>query len=348
MEYSGGGRLAFAAGLAQANSIAQLADRLYAGAGELFGPVSVGFDLFDPGTHRVQHTSAHGVSAFFLALYERKARDSDPVLGHAVTTGELAYNRALMSDSEWQGSKVYREVFSLHRITELVYVPVVLDGTVVATLNLGKGKEQGAFNRRHLQEATDLAEILAPALAALDRNARLNRKIALYRSAFDLLDEPVVITDYQQAVRYENGAARAVLSERGSDGRGLDDELALSSMRRGERAEASEPLVKRASELWGGEAQVAILRATSCSTLPEWLQLSLTERESDVVKLVMQGHRDAEIAQELNLSVHTVKGYLREALKKTGTRSRVELAWMALGRNREQIAESGTGQLWPL
>jgi DNA-binding CsgD family transcriptional regulator len=52
---------------------------------------------------------------------------------------------------------------------------------------------------------------------------------------------------------------------------------------------------------------------------------SLTRRQQDVVALVCLGHRNPEIAQILNLSPHTVRGYLEDIFPKLGVQSRTEI-----------------------
>ncbi len=51
---------------------------------------------------------------------------------------------------------------------------------------------------------------------------------------------------------------------------------------------------------------------------------SLTSRELEVLKVVQQGHRNAEIAEELVLSVKTVEFHISNILAKLGARSRSE------------------------
>ncbi len=58
----------------------------------------------------------------------------------------------------------------------------------------------------------------------------------------------------------------------------------------------------------------------------------LTPREESVVRLVVQGMVNREIAHELNLSDHTVKNYLFRIFDKLGVSNRVELALYAVAR----------------
>lgn len=57
--------------------------------------------------------------------------------------------------------------------------------------------------------------------------------------------------------------------------------------------------------------------------------LDLTPREQEVLSLVAQGKADKEIANELSISVHTVKSHLRNLLAKLQVSSRREAARLA-------------------
>ena len=56
------------------------------------------------------------------------------------------------------------------------------------------------------------------------------------------------------------------------------------------------------------------------------LSVEFTERELKVLRLVVAGERDQDIAEELGVSVNTVRTHLRVMMDKTGIRSRTALA----------------------
>ena len=58
----------------------------------------------------------------------------------------------------------------------------------------------------------------------------------------------------------------------------------------------------------------------------------LTRREESVVRLVVKGMVNREIAQQLRLSEHTIKNYLFRIFDKLGVSNRVELALYAVAR----------------
>ncbi len=58
----------------------------------------------------------------------------------------------------------------------------------------------------------------------------------------------------------------------------------------------------------------------------------LTRREESVVRLIVQGMVNREIADQLRLSEHTIKNYLFRIFDKLGVSNRVELALYAVAR----------------
>lgn len=53
-------------------------------------------------------------------------------------------------------------------------------------------------------------------------------------------------------------------------------------------------------------------------------QVDLTGREQDVISLAALGYSNARIAETLGVTVYTVKGYMKDAMRKLGASSRLE------------------------
>lgn len=64
----------------------------------------------------------------------------------------------------------------------------------------------------------------------------------------------------------------------------------------------------------------------------------LTRREKEVVRLVIEGLGNREIAQQLCLSVHTVKNYLFHIFDKLGISSRTELVMYVLSNSDDSFS----------
>jgi DNA-binding NarL/FixJ family response regulator len=60
--------------------------------------------------------------------------------------------------------------------------------------------------------------------------------------------------------------------------------------------------------------------------LPESARADLTERESEVLRLMADGKENAQIAEELVISPHTVKNHVSNILAKLEAETRIEAA----------------------
>ena len=56
------------------------------------------------------------------------------------------------------------------------------------------------------------------------------------------------------------------------------------------------------------------------------LSVEFTERELDVLRLIVEGERDSDIADRLGITLRTVKAHVQSMKEKTGLRNRTELA----------------------
>lgn len=73
-----------------------------------------------------------------------------------------------------------------------------------------------------------------------------------------------------------------------------------------------------------------LVKALNQSTHPKEDQLSLTDRETEVLKLLAQGLSNQEIADQLFLSVWTVRTYVTSILDKLNLENRTQAALFAL------------------
>jgi two-component system, NarL family, response regulator LiaR len=85
-----------------------------------------------------------------------------------------------------------------------------------------------------------------------------------------------------------------------------------------------------AGELVVAPAVVASMVSTASNPGNGTVSAGLTERELDVLRLVTMGRTNPEIALELFITEHTVKGHLANILSKLSLDNRVQLATYAL------------------
>lgn len=68
-------------------------------------------------------------------------------------------------------------------------------------------------------------------------------------------------------------------------------------------------------------------------------KLHLTERERQVLELILSAQSNREIARQLGIEERTVKAHVGRLMRKTGAENRIELSIMAL--NRQSLFPSG-------
>jgi DNA-binding NarL/FixJ family response regulator len=90
-------------------------------------------------------------------------------------------------------------------------------------------------------------------------------------------------------------------------------------------------------QVWANSSQLRSVLEAFASAAPLHLtnahgQPLLTKRETDVVKLVVDGHSNRDVAEKLGLTEHTVSNYLFRIYEKLGISSRVELVLYSLKR----------------
>ena len=102
-------------------------------------------------------------------------------------------------------------------------------------------------------------------------------------------------------------------------------------------------------QVWAGSQDIALVLEALAST-PKLRAVGangldiLSKREMEVVRCLVQGLTNREIADRMGLSQHTVKNYLFRVFDKLGVSSRVELLFMTLnqGNPQEEILPART------
>ena len=79
-----------------------------------------------------------------------------------------------------------------------------------------------------------------------------------------------------------------------------------------------------------GERYLLLLEEQTLSLVNALARLGLTQRETEVLALVMQGKDNKSIATQVNISTSTVRKHLEHIYSKLGVQSRMEASARAL------------------
>jgi two-component system, NarL family, response regulator NreC len=95
---------------------------------------------------------------------------------------------------------------------------------------------------------------------------------------------------------------------------------------------ADDELVQAVRSAAAGETYLQPALGAKLAAEPETVASDLSERETDVLRLIALGHTNAEIAEKLYISVRTVETHRAHIQQKLGVSSRAELVRSALSR----------------
>ncbi|MFZ0201086.1 MAG: LuxR C-terminal-related transcriptional regulator [Candidatus Sulfotelmatobacter sp.] len=95
-------------------------------------------------------------------------------------------------------------------------------------------------------------------------------------------------------------------------------------------------------EIWAGRDQAqylldALRNTPSCDGIEDGKLRLLTKRELEVAEHAAQGQSNKQIANELNLSEHTIKNYLFRVFEKLGVSSRFELLFLLFNERHNPL-----------
>jgi two-component system, NarL family, response regulator NreC len=100
---------------------------------------------------------------------------------------------------------------------------------------------------------------------------------------------------------------------------------------------AADELVQAVRRAAGNETYLQPALGAKLAAEPESVAPDLSERETDVLRLIALGHTNAEIAEKLFISVRTVETHRAHIQQKLGVSSRAELVRSALSRGLVEI-----------
>jgi two-component system sensor kinase FixL len=199
-------------------------------------------------------------------------------------------------------------------------------------------------NRRLSQEAQERTRILVETSPAAILTVNEGGLIELANHAATellaprdgpLIGEPIAafLPELHRALRPEEGPQfRASMQCRGHRGNG---ESFLAEVWFSSYKEGTTP--KLAAIIADVSEEQTVPAETSSAPLDQKERSSLSSREMDVLRLVVQGSSNKEIASRMNISESAVKNTLQQLFGKTEVRTRSQLVRVALERYRDWL-----------
>lgn len=135
-------------------------------AESLFGSHASGFYvLSDAG--RPSQIEVRGLPDTFVESYEREGRDIDPVLAWVVAHQASSHTAHALPEHEWMRSELYRRVASRWGTERYLLIPILVDGTMMGTLNFGRRLSRPSYDGMSLAHASALCAHVSARITAL-------------------------------------------------------------------------------------------------------------------------------------------------------------------------------------
>jgi len=286
--------------------------------------------LMKPEKKEPRRIGARGVDVDFLTYYEKRGRDVDPLMRWITQKMTPNQSQLLLGLEGWQHHPVYN-IVGTASIDFAMQSPLVSGRNIIGTLNFGRDIREGPFTASDLKVVSIISKFLSMAISkSVGYGESPNRGKSLYDS-IEHIPQGVILTDSEYSIQYSNSAAK-ILSERNFDscdpGKDLSSLLRHEANIRGKYGLLhSNNLNAKFCPLPGSNKQQSIIFLEEDPCLSEFLPASqlLTSREIDVINLVDKGMRNKEIAEELGISINTVKRHLDNIYCKLNVNCRTEL-----------------------
>lgn len=318
------------------------------------------FEWSDENDRPFRGVTSHDLPADALSMWTRDFQAIDPLLKHCSAQVKGQMERIILSSDvvprrEFVQTRFYREFlapFSIHHIMQVGLYDG--QGDPFAILRFHRSQEAPAFSAR----AVYLAELAAPHFSDALLRLRAGQSLAESNFVVELMlsgsaEEGVALLDRRLNILYASPLAEEIIeNDPANSGETPVDRSAWAEvLRRCKRLRRETGGLASTSatvelDTYAGtrEIEVRYLRGdgeesegqfvvkfgaeTKSPTCRKRLSgYGITRREGDIVRLVVRGFTNAEIAEQLCISLRTVENHLRSLYSKVGVNSRTGLVF---------------------
>jgi DNA-binding CsgD family transcriptional regulator len=286
---------------------------------------------------RTTSVSSCNVPANLVSEYEVLGRENDALFAYVVAHNRPVHDRVLFGQRQWGRQPVARFLrdWGFERSMQ---APLIVGGQLCSTLHFVRNTGANPFAERDLQAARMLQRRVAQQLRVILAERELERAQDMCSALLEHIPVPAVITTPDAELVQANHAAElmlvsyrrraalwpeyagAVARNATAIATGADAGVERLAV----RADGGDTMyLVRTKRVDRGELFISLFQPRA-EEPGDWSLLGARERV--VASLVAQGYTNERIASALNLSVNTIKEYLKRINRKLGTTNRAQVA----------------------
>ncbi|MBI5441629.1 MAG: response regulator transcription factor [Deltaproteobacteria bacterium] len=294
-----------------------------------------------------------------IEAYRQRYRHSDPCHLRGFDTLSVHCMVLEYGERRLRHNEFYSDFLAESGIIDRMVIALSVNGRGLASPVLFRCRGEPSFTLREKAKAATLRPYLSGGMfRSLQAERAHEAEWVLSASADNVGDRGLVVVDGDMSVAFANSAAREIfLLENETGGmevgaRGecrLPDALMAMCGHRLENARAERCLEKTAEVLTIGEVPLRVwasgLSGRFCEERKDYLVLQierlsqpsskldesavsyfgLSAREAEIAAAIAEGHRNAEIAERLFISIFTVEKHIQNLFRKVSVSSRTAL-----------------------
>ncbi len=272
---------------------------------------------------------AHGVDTDFLSFYETHGREIDPLIHWITEYRRPTQSQLLFSLKDWHHHPIYRVVSEVD-FDFAMQSPIFYGTDIIATLNFGRSLSEGAFSEMDLKAVSIISNFLTLALQKLSDHTHQYRHQENFCRMMNHSQHGIIISDRDDTLLYCNATARSIaIRFLGTDQpiQDLPKVIHELSPETKDEKHNQKAFPIRSCPLPGRRDPYTLILLEDNLPAQAFKNLAgiLTSREIDVIVPLVKGKQNREIAEELHISINTVKRHIENIYCKLDVNSRLEL-----------------------